>query len=244
MPPALGWHRVAGRPVRSLLAGVPRDGAPVLVVVPGLGALGYLLPLIDSCARWTQVHLLDVPGFGDRRTALLPADLDAVTRTVAAWLDEVPASPVLLLGHSTGAQAALRAAVTRPAAVARLVLAGLTFPPQARRLPSVAARALRTLPHEHPGELPAVLPEYVRGARRLPSLLQSALADRPEDLVGRLRRPLLVLRGRHDHLSPQEWADAIAVGAPDGRTQVVPGGHNTPYTHPEPTAQVIRRWAR
>lgn len=66
-------------------------------MVPGLGALGYLLPLVRACAGWTRVHLLDVPGFGDRRTARLPADVDSVSRTVAAWLTEVAQRPVLLL---------------------------------------------------------------------------------------------------------------------------------------------------
>lgn len=240
-PPTVCRHVVGGRPVRSLVLGDARRSVPQVVVVPGLGALGYLMPMVSACAQWTQVHLLDLPGFGDRRTARLPAGLGDVARAVSGWLAQAPAAPVLLLGHSTGAQAALRAADARPDSVARLVLAGLTFPPQARRLLPVAGRVLRTLPYERPGELPAVLPEYLRGAPRLPSLIRTALTDRPEELAPRVRSPLLVVRGRHDHLCPQQWAGAIAAAAPDGRVQVVPGGHNTPYTHPDVMAAVVRR---
>lgn len=224
--------------MRTLVAGAPRPGLPELAVVPGLGALGYLLPTVRSCASWTRVHLLDVPGFGDRRTARLPADLESIARTVAAWLADK--GRLVLVGHSTGAQAALRVAAAHPELVHGVVLAGATFPPQARRPLPLIARVLRTLPHERPGELPAVLPYYLRGAARLPELLGSALADRPEDVVGGVTVPLLVVRGRHDHLCPQPWAEQLAER---GTLAVVPGGHNAPYSHPVATSQALRRWA-
>jgi pimeloyl-ACP methyl ester carboxylesterase len=242
-PLTVSWHHVAGRPVRSLVLGVPQRDRPQMVLVPGLGALGYLLPVVRACATWTRVHLLDVPGFGDRRTARLPADVESSARTVAAWLAQVPRSPVLLAGHSTGAQVALHAAARAPSGVAGLVLAGITFPPTGRRLPGLAGAVLRTLPHERPGELPATLPYYLRGLRRLPELLRSALQDRPEALVPVVRSPVLVLRGRHDHLCPQPWAELLVRRAHDGRLVVLPGGHNTPYTHPLATADELRREA-
>ena len=226
--------------MRSLVVGSPRAGVPEIAVVPGLGALGYLLPAVQACGSWTRVHLLDVPGFGDRRTARLPADLASVAQTVASWLAQ--AGPCVLLGHSTGAQAALRVALAHPGLVQGVVLAGATFPPQARRALPLLGRVLRTLPHEQPGELPAVLPYYLRGARRLPQLLRTALNDRPEDAAPAVTVPLLVLRGRYDHLCPQEWAERLAGLAPHADLRVVPGGHNAPYTHPRETSDALRPW--
>lgn len=101
MTPTEQWHRAAGRPVGSLVLGRSR-AAPDLVVVPGLGALGYLLPALRACATWTRVHLLDLPGFGRRCTAQSPAELADVAATAAAWLQLVPDRPVVLVGHSTG----------------------------------------------------------------------------------------------------------------------------------------------
>ena len=226
--------------MRSLVAGTPRDGVPELVVVPGLGALGYLVPTVRACAAWTRVHLLDLPGFGSRRTAHLPADVASVAATVSAWLSAAGLAPVTLLGHSTGAQAALRAGVQSPELLARLVLAGATFAPRDRALGPLVRDVGRTLLHERPGELPAVLPYYLRGAGRLPALLRSSLADRPEDRVGDVRPPVLVLHGRHDRLCPPAWAGALAQGARKGRAVVLPGAHNTVWTDAEPTARALR----
>lgn len=240
---ATSWRRTGARPVRALHAGDAQPGVPELVLVPGLGALGYLLPTVRACAAWTRVHLLDLPGFGSPVTAGLPARLDDLAPVLAAWLADLDAGPLLLAGHSTGAQIALRAALLRPDAVAGLVAAGGTFPPDARRPLPLLRRVLRTLPHESPRELPAVLPQYLRGARRLPQLLLSALRDRPEEQAPSLRCPLLVLRGRDDALCSEEWAERLAAAAPDGRVRTVPGAHNAPCTHPAEVAAALREFA-
>ena len=229
--------------MRSLVVGDQRTAVPELVLLPGLGACGYLLRAARAAAAWTRVHVLDLPGFGHGATARLPADLGAVSAATTAWLQSVPRRPVLLLGHSTGAQAALRAALETPASVTGLVLAGVTFPPAARPRWALATRTARTLLHERPGEVPAVLPYYLRGARGLPVLLGSGLRDRPEDVVGALQPPLLVLRGRHDRLCPAPWARELAAAAPRGLVQELPGAHNFPWTRPDETSDVLRRFA-
>lgn len=232
------WDRVGDRPVRRLVLGEARPGVPELVLVPGLGALGYLLPTARRCAATTRVHVLDLPGYGSPLTAGLPSGLTGVGDVLTGWLGTRPA-PVVLAGHSTGAQLALLAALARPDRVATLVAAGVTFPPDLRRPLPLLRRALRTLRHEQPGELPAVLPQYLRGARRLPQLLATAMADAPDARVPGLAVPLVVLRGRDDGLCPQDWAEHLAGRAPSGRVVVVPGAHNAPYTHPGEVAAAL-----
>lgn len=233
------WHLAGTRPVRSLVTGRAVDGMPELVVVPGLGALGYLLPLVRACGAWTRVTLLDLPGFGHPTTARLPADLASVADTLSAWLAEAVDAPVVLLGHSTGAQSALRAGLAAPQAVAQLVLAGATFPPRSRSWGPLVRRTARTVVHERPGELPAVLPYYVRGRRGLLDLLRSALADRPEEAVCAVQPPLLVLRGQQDRLCPQDWAGDLAARAPLGRLAVLPGAHNFVWTAPDAGSRLL-----
>ena len=230
-------HHAGDRLIRSRWLGTTRPGRPPLVVVPGLGALGYLHPTIRACADWTVAFLLDLPGYGSADTAGCPSTLQAVTTAVAGWLRVVPREPVLLLGHSTGAQAALHAALAVPDRVAGLVLAGPTFPPQARTWGALAGRVARTAVRERPGELPAVWPEYVRSRGRFLSLLRTGMADRPEDVIDGVSCPLLVLRGRHDAVSPQDWAQRLGAG---GTCRTLPGAHNFPFTHPQATSEAVR----
>ena len=239
MAVAEAWHPVPGRRVRSLAAGAPRTGVPELVLVPGLGALGYLLPLVRSAAGRTRVHLLDVPGFGHRTTAACPAALADVAAATAAWLADALPAPVLLAGHSTGAQAALRAALAVPDRVAGLALLGPTFPPELRRWGPLAAAAGRTASHERLGEVPATLPDYLRGRRRVLELLRTAMADAPEARVAGVGCPVLVARGARDRVSPGAWAQRLAGGAREGRAVTLPGAHNTPWTHPDATAGAL-----
>jgi pimeloyl-ACP methyl ester carboxylesterase len=230
------WKDSAGRPVRLLAAGVAHDGAPEVVLLPGLGAVGYLLDVLHAAAAWTRASLLDVPGFGRHETADCPVDLDSLT---AVTLGALPARPAVVLGHSTGAQLALRVAVTAPDRVAALVLVGPTFEPAARRLSSVIARLMRTSMREPPGQLRYTVPDYLRGGRQLVGYLREALRDRPEQRVGQVRCPVIVARGQHDGFCSQEWVDRLARQAPADESTTLRGAHNVPYAHPGAVALLL-----
>lgn len=234
------WQQLPSRPVRSLLAGAPQPEIPEIVIVPGLGALGYLEPWVHACSSWTRVHLLDLPGFGDRRTSHCPAGLADVSDTVAMWLQAVPTGTVVLVGHSTGAQAALRAAAVVAPRLRAVVLAGPTFPPEARHWGPLLVRVARTLRHESPREVRATFPEYLKGRRRVVTLLRSAMADEPEAVVPQLRCPVVVMRGQNDALSSAPWAARLADAAPCGRVVTVPGAHNFTFTDPQAASTALR----
>lgn len=232
-----------GRPVRSLWTGAARSATPEIVLIPGLGALGYLLPTVRACGLWTRVHLLDLPGFGHRSTARCPATLAATADAAAAWLRDVPERPMLVVGHSTGAQVALRAALAVPDRVAGLCLAGPTFPSQARRWRGLARATIRTARHEPLRLVTATFPEYLRGRGRVLTLLRTAMADRPEKAIERVGCPVFVARGEHDHVCPRPWAASLAAAASEGHTAMLPGAHNFTFTHPAAASTWLRRAA-
>jgi pimeloyl-ACP methyl ester carboxylesterase len=206
--------------------------------------MGYMVDLLHACAAWTEAALLDLPGYGNPVTSDCAADLDSLTPVAAGCLGTPGDAPVLLVGHSTGAQLALRAAVAAPERVAGLVLIGITFdPPVREHWPRLVPR-LRTYLHERPRELVVTVPDFVRGGARVTQYLASALRDRPEDLVGQVRCPVLVLRGRRDALSPVPWARRLAQGCVDGEARTLPGSHNVPYTHPGAVALQLGALAR
>jgi pimeloyl-ACP methyl ester carboxylesterase len=215
-----------------------------VVIVPGLGAIGYLLDLLHACGAWTETSLLDLPGFGNRVTDGCPADLDTLTPVAAGCLGADGEPPVVLVGHSTGAQLALRAAAAVPARVAGLVLIGLTFdPPVRERWPRLVPR-LRAYLHERPRELVVTVPDFVRGGARVGQYLGSALRDRPEDHLPWVRGPVLLLRGRKDALCPLPWTRRLVDGRPEAEVRTLPGSHNVPYTHPGAVALQIGALAR
>lgn len=236
------WDTVAGRRVRSLQAGRPgRDetGPPPVVLVPGLGTLGPLIGTLDGCAAWTQATLLDLPGFGHRRPRSCAPVLPEVAALTAEWLRSSGGRPAVLVGHSTGAQAALHAASAVPDRVAALILVGPTFPPALRTLGPLVPAALRDLRHESAGLIPVLWPYFARGGPiSLLRFIRSAQHDRPEDLIRSIECPVTVVRGVHDPFCPATWAAQLAASAPDGQLVTAPGAHAFPYRRGRLTAAI------
>jgi pimeloyl-ACP methyl ester carboxylesterase len=241
-PHEVRWDDVAGRRVRSLRASRPGQddaGRPRVVLVPGLGTLGYLISTLHGCSAWSQATLLDVPGFGHRRPLSSAPVLPDVAALTAEWLRSVCDGPAVLVGHSTGAQVALHAARAVPDRVAALIMAGPTFPPSLRTLAPLAPAILRDLRYESPRLISVLWPYFVRGGPiSMLRFIRSAQRDRPEDLITSVRSPVTVIRGEHDAFCPATWAGRLAASAPDGQLVTVPGAHDFPYRHGGLTAAI------
>ncbi|HET9647145.1 MAG TPA: diacylglycerol kinase family protein [Microlunatus sp.] len=234
------------RPVRSLSAGRRLD-LPEVVLLPGMGAPGYLAPLTRAISGWTQATVLDLPGWRAGRARGCPPTLTGVAVATARWLETTDREQVILFGHSTGAQSALGTALLMPERVAGVVIAGPTFDPPARKLPVLLERLPAALRREPFGEIGVVAPSYLAsGGVHFVSFLRTALADRPEDIITKLAMPVLVLTGQHDGLAPPLWAQHLADLA-SASCIVLPGSHNAPYPYPAETDaalhQAVQAWS-
>lgn len=231
--------------VRLLAAGHGNEQVGHVVIAPGLGTLGYLLPTVRAVAgRGLRCTLLDLPGFGSRSRAGTAPTIPDVAEAVARYVDTRPVNePVVVAGHSTGAQAALLAAVRlgpgpRPVAV---VLAGPTVAPEQRSVARLVRAAPWAYRRERAGEL-VVLPDLLRGRSRVWTMLRSGIQDRPEEHIRRLERPLLLTAGRCDAFAPSSWLTRLAAAAersPCVRIVRLPGSHNNPYTFPGPLSALL-----
>jgi pimeloyl-ACP methyl ester carboxylesterase len=162
---------------------------------------------------------------------------------LAHWLQATERRDIVLVGHSTGAQAVLKTAQLIPELIRGLVVAGPTFDPEARTMPALLKRAVRTLPREVPAELPAVIPSYIAsGGRPLLQLIRSAMADRPEDQVQQLTMPTVVITGRHDGFAPPAWAKHLAQLA-SAPYVILPGAHNGCFPHAQAADTALRTFA-
>ena len=60
---AQGNESPAGRTADPFLTAGALHDAPEVVILPGLAAPGYLIPLVRKIAAWTQVTTVDLPGW-------------------------------------------------------------------------------------------------------------------------------------------------------------------------------------
>jgi pimeloyl-ACP methyl ester carboxylesterase len=241
------WTEVGGSLAHAwLLEPWMPDGAatPLVVVVPGLGLPTYTRPMARAVvSQGLGCAVLDIPGFGSgaRRSAL--PDIHSIGRTVASWVRAHAAGRrLVVVGHSTGAQAALGAALVLQddLPTAALVMAGPTFTPAQRRLPALLVATPAAYREDTLREIS--IREVARARLGLLSIIRSGMRDAPEDRLPRLRLPLTLTAGERDAYAPGPWLATLAVSAGQSaevRTVFMPGSHNNLYTHPQQLAGVI-----
>ncbi|MEO3938387.1 alpha/beta fold hydrolase [Dermatophilaceae bacterium Soc4.6] len=223
----------------------PTAARTVVAVLPGLGLPSYVRPLADDLARrGVACVVLDLPGFGSTAGLVCAPDVLAMGETAADWVDGFdPARRVIVLGHSTGAQAALatvlRVQGTRPDSA--LVLCGPTFHPSHRRLLGLAVATSTAYRRDSPQEV-VVVPDLVRGNIGVARIIRSGMRDRPEVRITGLELPVLLTAGRADSYAPASWLETLAARAtrsPQVSTAVLDGSHNNLYTHGEALAGTV-----
>jgi pimeloyl-ACP methyl ester carboxylesterase len=213
----------------TLVAESRGTGRPVLVLIHGIGmgrsVFGDLVSHLDDSAH---IIALDLPGYGEAPEPRRVLTMERTADLVAAFLRERVGSPVVLIGHSMGAQVAGEVAARHPETVARLVLVGPTVDPAARTARVQLWRLLRDIAVENPKVIALGTREYVRAGPRLRAKFRAMLVHRPEDSFDRIIAPTLVLRGEDDLVVPLVWCRRLADAIPDARIEQVRGhGHET-----------------
>lgn len=240
------WTRLGAREIHAWHAtrSFQADGS-LVALLPGLGLPAYAAPTVRAlAASGASCVLLDLPGFGRRGTRGAAPGIDAVGRVAAEWIRRQAGDrPLVVAGHSTGAQAALTAALRlqdeRPHAA--LVMAGPTFIPPHRRLPSLLRSTPRAYREDSLREL-RVLPAIGRGRLGVWSMLRSGMRDAPEQRIADLRLGVTLMAGRSDAFAPLWWLQLLGTSAGRAayaRVVQTPGSHNNLFTHPRQIRDVV-----
>jgi pimeloyl-ACP methyl ester carboxylesterase len=208
-----------------------------LVCVPGLG----LEAAAWRAARGLDARVEELPGYGVRPRR----DDDLRPAVLGERLGSLLSRPSVLLGHSASCQVVAHAAAAAPGLVRALVLVGPTTDPRAATWPRLAGRWLRTAAYERPWQVRLLVRSYARtGLGSMGAAMEAARHDDIRRAVRAAAVPVLVVRGRHDRLCPDDWSDALAAhGGPGSRAVTLArGAHMVPLTDPGAVTSAVSCW--
>jgi pimeloyl-ACP methyl ester carboxylesterase len=248
-PPALPlesrWYVVDAMNLHARQSWRRVPGRPKVVFVHGMGVSSlYMVPTAQRLEPYAQIFAPDLPGFGRSDKPDEALRLDALADVLARWMRLAEAGPAVLVGNSFGCQIAVHCAIRHPELVSGLVLQGPTIDASARNSLTQVLRWVEDVPHEDFSEAFVVGRDYVYcGFRRLWKTLQISLDDPIEALLPQVDVPSLVVRGAHDPIVPQAWAEQVARLLPRGRLAVIESGaHTVNYSTPDSFAALLREF--
>lgn len=236
------WRQLGPAWVRSLEFGPSADPWATVVLVPGLGMPSYTFGTARALSSLgLRCVVLDL--LRGRSGSRVPPRVLPMGEATAAWVTQSAIEgPVVLMGHSTGAQVALTGALGLQAARhdLTLVLAGLTFRSAHRTVPGLLRGAATAYRQDSLREL-AALRSLTRAGSDVVRLVRSGQRDRPEERVPGLRIPLVLTAGEADTFAPEAWMRTVAAasGSPTTGVSVLPGSHNNLFTHAADVAALV-----
>jgi 2-hydroxy-6-oxonona-2,4-dienedioate hydrolase len=216
-----------------------------IVLVHGLNvSSSYLVPTGERLARHRPVYAPDLPGFGHSQRPARALDIPQLADALVAWLDRLGVARATMLGNSMGCQIIAELALRYPARVAAAILVGPTMDRVGRNGLTQALRLLRDVGGESWSSIATQFADYLRfGPWRSLRTLRYALDDRIEQKLPHLQLPTLVVRGEHDPVAPQRWAEEVCHLLPQGQLAVIPGApHALNYDTPEALARLTERF--
>ncbi|RIV39961.1 alpha/beta fold hydrolase [Micromonospora radicis] len=247
VPAPATWRERAGRraaeswQLRGLRWGV-RSVRPPIVLVHGLGVAARMVaPTARRLAVGGLVLAPDLPGYGRSGKPRPVPRIGELGAALTSWLTTTTAAPAMLVGVSLGSQIVIDVALRNPAAVRALVLVSPIVEPERRSW----RRQLWRWQQEQATQslrLRAIqLDDYRRaGLGRVVRTFSSALAQRPEEKVGRLRMPVLICRGSRDPLVSASWVRQLRARC-GGELVTVPGAvHAMSYENPVELSRVVQ----
>jgi len=177
-------------------------------------------------AEGYQVIGLDLLGHGGSPK---PTDPEAYSHLEQQVLEALPPGrPVQAIGFSLGAVTLLRAAVCRPEAFERLILAGVgdsVLAPEPPERAELVARAIEAgvapeAGHESIGALVRFAAAEGNDPKALAACIRRAQAPLGQAALGALSMPVLVVLGTRDFAGP---ATRLVSALPAGRLEELPG---------------------
>lgn len=218
---------------------------PPIVMVHGLAMSSrYMVPIARELAADFHVYALDFPGFGESQKSPGALSMPQLAKLLRAWMDTMGVGRPVLLGNSLGCEIIANFVLQNPGRAVAAVMIGPTMDPRIRSLSSSLAHGAWNMLFEPVSFYPTLVRDYfIYGARRTLKSIEEAFRDPIERKLERLDLPILVVRGQHDKLCSQPWAERVTALLPRGRLAVVPGAaHVVNFDSPRQLGELVREF--
>lgn len=201
---------------------------PAIVLIHGIGmSHRYLSRLHDVLAHDRAVYSIDLPGFGGLPKPGTDVDVVAMASALGRVIESLNAGPVVLVGHSMGAQWVVEVGAQRPELVTDVVVIGPVADSEHRSLLSQTIALAKDTFGETPAINAIVFTDYLRcGVPWYLAQVRHMLSYRIEDRVAVLSVPLLVVRGSRDPIAGLEWCRRLRDAAVRARLVLIPGRYH------------------
>ncbi len=220
------------------------SATPVFVLVHGIG-MGRVVfaELIDDLKKIGRVIAIDQPGYGDSPEPPRTPTMQRTADMLAALLRDRGVSGVTAIGHSMGTQVVAELAVRHPKLVSELVMIAPTVDESARRIMIQIGRLLRDLWGESPKVVLLGGYEYLRAGPHLIRKMRAMMVHSPERSYPRITQKTLILRGEHDCVVPEPWAQKAARLIPDATYDTLPDtSHQSMIRNAAPTTRRVLKF--
>jgi pimeloyl-ACP methyl ester carboxylesterase len=212
------------------------------VLLHGIGmSHRYLRRLHEVLAERACVHSLDLPGYAGLPEPARNLSVSEMGAAIGAVIRHVAAGPVVIVGHSMGAQWAVEVARGRADLVSRVVMIGPVADDR-RRHPVAQAMALGIDSCVEPPVANAIVfTDYLRcGPRWYLRQSRHMLTYPIEQRVAELSVPLLIIRGGVDPVATRGWCRRLRDAAAGSLVEVPGRPHIVQHAAPRAVASAIR----
>ena len=226
---------------------------PTLLILPGL---------LEDADAFEQL----IGGTQDIAVPLT-ADMtraDSIAALAANALEQAPAGPFMVAGHSMGGYVALEVVRQAPQRVAKLALLNTNARPDSAESTENRRRLMALADRDFEGVINALMPKLMTGEHLKDPVMtgtvaamahgvgkeafkrqQEAIIARADSrpALGAIRCPALVVAAREDAIMPMEWLEELANGIRGARLEVVEdSGHMASLEQPEEVVRIMRNW--
>jgi pimeloyl-ACP methyl ester carboxylesterase len=228
----------------TLNAVVLGSGQPPLVILHGWGqSLEVMRPLGELFAKYREVHLIDLPGFGNSPKPPADWDTNQYADRILRYCQEKKLENIDLLGHSFGGRISVRMAYKKPELLRSLILVNShgiriaqPFPKNIRpQLLKSASGWCKTFDKIFGSKIFETwfVPRYgsrdYKSAGAMKNILVKTVNEDVSAQAKEIRLPVLLLWGGEDTETPVAIAEKFHELMRNSKLVVLPGKDHYPF---------------